>query len=116
MGTWGGGLFYQESHSVTRGGRVSQPVSRDGEAYRGKFIPVYNKTNQCFIKLYCYSTNYSENLSGKLFRPRFNKALKQCRFIDNVLNLLLHIKFVFSEFLAQSHIFYRYTIIYSRSF
>jgi hypothetical protein len=28
---------------VSQGGGVSQAVSRDGEAYRGKFITVYNK-------------------------------------------------------------------------
>ena len=51
----------------------------------------------------------------QLFRQRFNKALKECRFIDNVLDLLLHIKFVLCEYfflggrgggLAQSHVFY----------
>jgi hypothetical protein len=34
----------------------------------------------------------------QLFRQRFNKALKECRFIDNVLDLLLHIKFVLCEY------------------
>jgi hypothetical protein len=46
------GVFDQESHKCHKGGGVSQAVSqggvsqavsRDGEAYRGKFITVYNK-------------------------------------------------------------------------
>ena len=83
------------SHIVSQeGGGASQAVSRDGEVYREKFIPVYNKTRPCLqicvsmfsIKILLLTSPWntalpfiqqtSENLSGKLFRLRFNKALK----------------------------------------
>jgi hypothetical protein len=84
----GRGMFDQESHSVS---------PRDGEAYRGKFIHVYNKTRPCLqicplddksmfsIKIYYilfltspwntalpFNQRTSENLSEKLFRAMFN--------------------------------------------
>ena len=47
VGVGEGGVFDQESYSATRG--AAQAVSRDEEAYREKFIPIYiyNKTRPC---------------------------------------------------------------------
>jgi hypothetical protein len=90
----GGGGF--ESHSVTRG--AAQAVWRDGEAHREKFIPVYISQNKTVLANICpsddklifsikillptlpswntalpFNQQTSENLSGKLFRLRFNR-------------------------------------------
>ena len=71
------------------GGGESQAVSHDGKAYIGENVSlsITIKTvlaNVCpldaksmfSIKIYCYSTNQQESEYGKLFRPRFSKALK----------------------------------------
>jgi hypothetical protein len=87
-------VFDQESHSAPRG--AAQAVSGDEEAYREKFIPVYILQNKTVLANICpvddklmlsikillltlpwntalsFNQQTSENLSGKLFRLRFN--------------------------------------------